>query len=223
MSLFKKKNLSPPKRVCLCLKEAREARGISLDYLAKKTKISKDFLQALEDCRFKDLPNAEVYQKNFIKRYSEVLGVDPEPFLGQYRIEESCKKKAIHPNQGIRINYLYNLPNFLRYGLSTILLLSLFIYLGLQVKNIIEPPKLIIYSPSHGYVTEETSVLLQGETDKEAVVSLNGKEVGTDEKNNFEELVNLSPGVNTLTIEARKKYGKITKDVRHVILKIKEN
>jgi len=223
MSVFKNKKLVPPKRVCLRLKEARKSCGMSLEILSKKTKISKDFLQALEECRFKDLPTAEVYQRNFVKSYVEALSIDPDPFLQQYLKEECSKnKKMVHPGKEIKRNYLHDLPAFLRYGFAIIFLLVLFFYLGLQVKNIVEPPRLEIYSPPQGYVTSEMSMILHGETDKEVSISLNGKDIGTDESGSFEEVIDLSPGVNTLTIEAKKKHGKTTKEVRHVILKVED-
>jgi len=221
MSVFKKKKLETPKRVCLRLKEARQECGMSLSQLSKKTKISKDFLQALEECRFQDLPKAEIYQKNFVKSYVEALCIDSDSFLQQYMSEESDKKKKmVHPNKEVKRNYLHDLPAFLRYGFAVIFLLALFSYLGLQVKNIVEPPRLEIYSPPQGYITSEMSMVLNGQTDKEVSVSLNGKDMGTDEEGNFEEVIDLSPGVNTLTVEAKKKHGKTTREVRHVTLKI---
>ena len=224
MSIFKKKKLEPPKRVCLRLREIRKKKGVSLEQLSKRTKISKDFLQALEECRFQDLPMAEVYQKNFVKSYAEALSIDPDQFLQQYMSEEADKnKKMVHPNQEVKRNYLNNLPDFFRYGFVIIFLLALFLYLGLQVKNIVEPPRLEVYSPPQGYVTNELSISLQGETDKEVNVTLNGKDIGTDEEGDFEEIIDLSPGVNTLIIEAKKKHGKTTREVRHVTLKVEDN
>jgi transcriptional regulator with XRE-family HTH domain len=221
MSAFKKKNLEPPKRVCLRLKEARLSCGMSLEQVSKKTKISKNFLEALEECRFDELPKAEIYQKNFVKKYVKALGVDPESFLEQYSSEECGKnKKNIISCGEVKNNYLHNLPFFLRYGFVAVILMLLFFYLGLQVKNIIEPPKLLIYSPLEGYVTDELSVMVFGETNKEVKVSINGDEISTSEDGTFEEVVDLSEGVNTLLIEAQKKHGKTITEERHVILKI---
>ena len=221
MSAFKKKKIESPRRVCLRLKEARLNCGISLSQLSQKTKISKNFLEALEECRFDDLPKAEVYQKSFIKRYIEALGIESESFLQQYFAEEGGKnKKNFCLHQELKKDYLNNLPFFLRYGFIVIILISLFFYLGLQVKNIIEPPKLIIYSPLEGYITEQSPVVLQGETSKETKVLVNGKEINNSEKGVFEEVIDLSKGVNTLVIEAKKKHGKTTVEERHVILKM---
>ena len=219
MVFFKKKKLIPPKRVCLRLKEARKKRGLSLDQLAKKTKISKEHLQALEECRFCDLPEAEVYQKSYVKKYVEALDINSESFLQQYLSEETVERKTKHPSGNVKSQYLHNLPIVLRYSLAIILVFSLFFYLGWQVKKIVEPPDLVIYAPLEGQVTEDFFVLLQGETNKEVQVAVNGKSIRTNEQGEFSEMIDLSAGVNTLVIEAKKKHGKITKITRHVTLR----
>jgi len=66
-ALFKKKQLTPAKRICLRLKEQRLEKGVNLTALASRTKISKKHLIALEKCHFDELPEGDVYQKNFIK------------------------------------------------------------------------------------------------------------------------------------------------------------
>jgi transcriptional regulator with XRE-family HTH domain len=222
-NFFKRKKLAPPKRVCLRLKEEREKAGVSLEELAKKTKIDKSHLKALEECRFKDLPEAVVYQKNFVKKYVEVLGVDSAPFLSQYETEEKTRKKTKHPHKVLKTNPLSHLPIFIRYFLIIATALFLMGYLAMQVKNIVEPPELSVYSPADGFVTNNPQINVQGNTDKEVEVSINGKGVGTNEQGQFEELLDLNPGVNTLLISAKKKHGKTTDITRHVVYKIEDN
>lgn len=218
-ALFKRKPLTPIKRVCLRLKESREKQGMSLEELSKKTKISLHYLKALEDCRFNDLPHAEVYQKNFVRAYVQALGLSPEPFLRQYVSEEKVKSKMKHPKKIIKHHWLSNLPVLLRYGAVLLVFLSLVFYLGWQVKRIVEPPKLTLFSPPEGYITESSILLVQGETEKETRVYINGKEISNSEQGQFKEEIDLSPGVNTLTISVEKKHGKTTTVVRHVVLK----
>lgn len=217
--LFKKKQLTPTKRVCLRLKELREEKGVSLSELSKRTKICSRYLKALEECRFNDLPTAEVYQKNFVKNYVVALGLNPGPFLSQYNLEEKVKTKIKHPLKILKQNWLNNLPFILRHAMVVLLVLGLVFYLGLQVKRIIEPPKLSLFSPQEGYITESGSLMVQGQTEKEARVYLNGKEIRNNEQGQFKELVDLSLGVNTITINVEKKHGKNTTVTRHVVLK----
>ncbi|MBI5222719.1 MAG: helix-turn-helix domain-containing protein [Candidatus Magasanikbacteria bacterium] len=220
-NVFHQKELRPPRRVCLRLKEEREKRKIGLEELAVKTKIIRKYLLALEECRFQDLPLAEVYQKNYLKRYVEALGIDPVPFLEQYLIEEKSdgENKKGHLFKGLKDNYWDYLPAILRYGFLALLLLALIFYLGLQVKKIVEPPRLLIYYPPSGLVTERPAVLIHGETNPEVEVFINGRKIMTDEKGAFKEEINLSLGTNTIAIEARKKHGKTTSETRYVVYK----
>lgn len=220
-SSFVKKELAPPKRVCFRLKEAREEKKLCLEEMEKKTLISKKHLQALEECRFRDIPYPAVYQKNFVKKYVEALGLEPEPFMKQYLIEESVKEKKQKPNRDTARSRWCFLPTVLRFGGLFLLALIFISYLGWQVKRIVEPPRLVIYSPVEGMITDEQNIFVQGETEKESVVLLNGMEIKNGENGQFKEEVSLSAGVNTLEIVVKKKHGKTTTEVRHVVYKAK--
>lgn len=220
MSAFLCKKLkNPPKRVCLRLRELRLQKNVLLEEIAEKTKIDKKYLLALEECRFEDMPKAKVYQKNIIHRYVEALSIESEPFLQQYLIEESIKEKKKHPHRALKISSLCNLPLFLRSTFIMMIVLLLLGYFGWQIKNIITPPPLVIYSPQDGFIAKNNQLLVIGETDKEVIVTINGKIIGNSENGQFKEIINLSPGVNTIMISAQKKHGKITTEIRHVVFK----
>jgi len=62
---------------------ARKETGRSIREWARELNIKSDYLFALEECRFEDLPEA-VLAKGHLRRYAEALGLDPEPLLAQY-------------------------------------------------------------------------------------------------------------------------------------------
>ncbi len=62
------------------LRQAREARGLSLEELAQATKIRKTFLEALENEDWESLP-AEIYVRGYVRCYAEVVGLNPEEVL----------------------------------------------------------------------------------------------------------------------------------------------
>lgn len=222
---FTKKELTPPERVCFRLRALRQEKKVSLEEMERKTKISKKYLQALEECRFRDVPFASVYQKNFVRSYVDALGVDPEPFLRQYIIEETVKedkKPNVEQEKEIRRSRWYVFPSFLRFILIAIPALILIGYLGWQVRRIVTPPTLTIYSPVEGFITQNNTLVVQGETEPEAQVSINGQEIRNSEKGQFKEEISLSVGVNTLEITVKKKHGKTTTEVRHVVYKTKD-
>jgi len=224
-SAFIKKDLTPPERVCFRLRSLRKGKKISLEEMERKTRISKKYLQALEECRFHDVPFASVYQRNFVKSYVESLGVDPEPFLKQYIIEETVKedkKPKIEQEKEIQRSRWYIFPSFLRFGLIVVPALILVGYLGWQVRRIVTPPSLTIYSPVEGFITQDNVLVVQGETEPEAQISINGQEIKNSEKGQFKEEISLVEGVNTITIVVKKKHGKTTTEARHVVYKMKE-
>lgn len=75
------------------LKEARLDKELSLEEVEKRTKIRKDYLFALEEDRYQDLP-AGAYIQGFIKNYAQVLGLKPEPLLAIFRRDYRGKISA---------------------------------------------------------------------------------------------------------------------------------
>jgi len=223
MNAFNKKQITPVKRVCFRLKEARKKARMSLSDLAKQTKISKEHLRALEECRFADIPYADIYQKNFIKRYAEILNLPVEDILNQFLVEEvnSAKKKE-KVYKKIKKTRFQNLPSLLRASVMIIAVIGLIGYLSWQIKSIVKPPELTLFSPQNGYITDDNELLIHGKTHQETQVSVNGKDITNDNDGQFKEIVNLSPGINTITVSAQKKHGKSTTIVRHVTLKTNE-
>ncbi len=64
------------------LRQAREARGLSLDQAQKATRIKRVFLEAIEADRFDDLPGP-VQARGFVRSYAGHLGLDPDGLLAQ--------------------------------------------------------------------------------------------------------------------------------------------
>ena len=65
------------------LKREREARKVSLEDVAKSTKISKRHLSELEEERFKDLPGG-IFNKGFVRAYAKFLGLNEEEMVAEY-------------------------------------------------------------------------------------------------------------------------------------------
>jgi transcriptional regulator with XRE-family HTH domain len=65
------------------LRREREARGVSLEEIARKTRISRRYIEALEQERFEGLPG-RVFVKGFVRAYCECLGADAADFVERY-------------------------------------------------------------------------------------------------------------------------------------------
>jgi cytoskeletal protein RodZ len=68
------------------LKEAREAKGISLDDLQTITKIQKRYLVGIEQGNFAIMPG-KFYVRAFIKQYAEAVDLNPEEIFDLYKEE----------------------------------------------------------------------------------------------------------------------------------------
>ena len=65
------------------LRSAREDKNLSLEDAANDVKISKRYLEALEEGNYSIFP-AQVYVKGFLYNYSRYLELDPKSILEQY-------------------------------------------------------------------------------------------------------------------------------------------
>lgn len=218
---FKKKCLIPTARVCVRLKALREEKQISLSQLEQRTKINKAYLQAIEECRFSDLPVSNLYKKNFVKKYVQALGVDSKCLVEQFVNEELTysAQKETAPDLKYKKSYFSNIPNTLRFSLFSVVVVSLLLFLGFHIKNVLTPPNLLVLSPENGYISNNNLVDVNGKTDPEIQITINDELVKNDENGNFNQSINLLPGINTFVIEAKNKHGKTTEEVRNVIYK----
>ncbi len=65
------------------LRELRVKRGLSVDELARMTRVAPRYLEALESDAFKDLP-APVFTRGFIRAYCQAVGAPPEEALARF-------------------------------------------------------------------------------------------------------------------------------------------
>jgi len=66
------------------LKEARETKGLTYEYISRDTNISSKYLEALEKEDYSPFPG-EPYVMGFIRNYGEYLGLDPDELMSLYR------------------------------------------------------------------------------------------------------------------------------------------
>lgn len=88
------------------LRRERELRQISLREVSEATKINIRYLEALERNDFRHLPGG-VFNKGFVRAYSEFIGVDPEAMVNAYLLEEQeqTTPDGQHPPDVMRGNF----------------------------------------------------------------------------------------------------------------------
>jgi transcriptional regulator with XRE-family HTH domain len=78
------------------LRELREAKGVSLDDIARSTRVGRRHLEALESDSWGELPSP-VFVKGFIRAYCEFLEASPDEALGLYR---EASGETVKPERG---------------------------------------------------------------------------------------------------------------------------
>ena len=80
----------------LDFKNIRQSKGLTLDDIARRTRIRSGFLEAIEEGHYHLLPE-KYYAETFIKMYADTLGIDSAPFLARYR--QSLEKTGVTPQK----------------------------------------------------------------------------------------------------------------------------
>lgn len=65
------------------LQQAREARGITISDVAEQTRISRLYLECIENNDYRTLPGG-IFNKGFVKSYARYVGVDEQEALQDY-------------------------------------------------------------------------------------------------------------------------------------------
>lgn len=84
------------------LKEARTARGMTLDDLQEVTKIQKRYLVGIEEGNYDMMPG-KFYVRAFIKQYCEAVGLESEEIFEQYKTEVPAIANQELPDQLSRV------------------------------------------------------------------------------------------------------------------------
>lgn len=95
----------PPTRpamdsVGMYLRRARQERGMSLDGVARATRISLTQLENLEVGAYDDLPG-EAYTRGFVRSYASAVGADADQALVHYVSERRAGTTTLRPAERV--------------------------------------------------------------------------------------------------------------------------
>lgn len=222
MSIFCYKKLAQNDRLGYRLEKKRQNFQISIAEMSERTHIAPKYILALEKSRFGDLPKARAYRLAYVREYAAALGLDPFACLEQFSREDGFSDAPnIHPHKTIHWLGISSLSLWLR-NLSAASGAILFAgYLLWQVNGVLQPPDLAVYSPLEGLVLHTPNTSVQGETEPESRLTVNGQDIMVNEQGRFDTKVDLSNGINTIVITAAKKHGKTTTVTRHLVVQEK--
>src|SRR6266542_3086031 len=82
----------------LGLRQARQARALSLDDISQATKISPTLLKAIENDAFDRIPPG-LFTRGYLRAYARAVGVEPEGVVERYRESFLAQPVESEPEQ----------------------------------------------------------------------------------------------------------------------------
>lgn len=207
-------------RVGQRLYEERVKKRLTIEQVAKETKIRAEFLRAIEKSDFKKLPSG-AYIQGFVKNYADFLGLPKREFAALFRREFNEREYLDILPEGLAQNQ--DIPlNRIRVGLKTIIGIFMFLvllgYLIFQYRYaIVDPPLDISYPTENQEISQNITVL--GKTQPNATVVVNDNPVTVDPDGSFKKTITLFPGRTTILVKVKNTFGKQTQVERHVDVK----
>ncbi len=203
------------------LKEERKKQGISIEEVAKATKIRHEFLEAIEKGEYKKLPSS-AYAQGFVKNYVDFLGLPEKELLALFRREFNEKeflgvlpKSFTQPKEvsleGIRIK---------RAGVIGVgIFLVLLFYIFFQYSSAFFSPSIVVSAPKEGTSISTQVITVSGTTEPNATVTVNNIPVLVDTSGGYTKEITVFPGNVMITVKSTNSFGKTSTVERHIIVK----
>ena len=224
LNKFKTKKVETTVTVGEYLKGKREKLGISIKDLGNKLNIKIDYLENLEKNNYEKLP-PDVYVKGFIKSYSELVGFNPEKMVELFKkekeiedkVENRNRKKKKHKKKFTIKKYVVVTPKIVTVFLGLIMLSVVGYYFWHQLSSFNSKPYLFVSSPLVDEITNDSEIVISGETEIGIILKINGEDVFVDENGHFKENIMLQSGKNVIVIEAVNRFDKTVTETRNII------
>lgn len=188
------------------LKQVREQSHYTIAAVSAQLRIKPEYIEAIEQSRYIALPSG-VFVKNYVQRYAKLLGLNWS--IVQPLLETELKVYTQTPGIPTQKRYLAKHPlQLMKVVIGLVILfavIALGAYFSLEITNIIEPPALEVMELPSRVAYKDRTLTVAGQTDPEAVVSINDQAIPVLPGGQFSQQMSLQPGNNLLKIEAKTK------------------
>ncbi len=205
------------------MRRRRSELGLGIEELAEKIQASSKLVEAIEEGKYDSLP-PKVYALGFFKKMLSVLEISEEAewlrdFNNEWAVKMFGRDKTILPIPGNRVSVPYFTPKFFWSVAAGLFFMVILFFLGTELFGFLRPPVLDLQGPRDGLVISHPFVRVWGVSPKESRLTVNGREVTIDERGNFDEELELVEGLNSLEFIVQDRFGKISKEIRHVLVR----
>ncbi len=207
------------------MKKLRSDRRISLTDVSKNTNIQVKYLEFIEEGSYDNLP-ADVYVKGFLKSYADFMSIDDQSLIKLFEKEKEIKKNLrLSKNKKengknnfrllkpLKINSFVFTPKIIAGTLITFLVIAGVVYLYKEIGSFANVPRLVVLNPEQNAIVSGNSLVIEGVTDRDAKLLVNGQPVLVNDEGNFRENLILQAGSNVISIKSINRFKKETEEI----------
>jgi transcriptional regulator with XRE-family HTH domain len=224
---FIQREITPEQTLGQILKEKREKYSITLEEIARKTKIRQIYLEAFEQNDYGSLPS-NPYAKGILKRYTSFLNLNSKKTLALYErqkgidlyVEKGKDQTVPKPIHNPRIIIT---PKTYLAVLIILAFVGVLAYIGYQFRQFATPPELSINYPPDNITIESGSITVEGKTNPHADLLINQQFIPIEEDGSFRSVINLQNGINFIKVTAKNRINKENNITRKILAKVPEN
>ena len=209
------------------LSRSRQEMKLTPTKVSARLGIPEKWILRIEADQWSEIPE-DAYSRIYFRSYCRLLGLDTKTMIELYRgtrlrhrlnDRQSTKARRHHPTTAVPAWQTIVTTRLIRRGLLGLLGLGLIGYFWWAIAGIITPPKIALIAPVDGLVTEDRSVVVEGRTESEVGLQVNGKSISPDGNGYFRDTLELAEGLNLIKVTASKRHSKETVVTRRIIVK----
>lgn len=217
MNAFTSKQLPSEESFGNKLRQIRLSKDLKLEQLSQTLGIRREYLAALEDEQFENIPSG-LYGKSFLKKYAQKLGIPKKEISAQINLMNSKEEDDPFSQKIAKKRDFIIFPKFLKNSLIVLAVFACLAYLIFYFNQSLRPPQLNIIHPAGNLLITDNQINIQGWTEPETEIKINEVLVLSDDGGYFSQVINLKKGLNTITISAKKKYSRENIELRQILV-----
>lgn len=196
---FEEKNLSE------LIENAMRVKGFTVEKLAQTTGVSDRFIQYIVDGNLKKLPSSP-YVHGYVLRIADALNLNGEElwkehFQKNQNIKHSGQADELPGNRFKARSINKNIV----IGIAILIIVAVFVFW--RVQSYVGEPSLSLSDFKDEMIVEQKTFDLRGKIDPRDQLTLNEEIIYPDVNGNFQKILPLEPGFNTLTFKVKKFLG----------------
>ncbi len=199
------------------LQRHREQAGFGVERFEQLTKIPRSVIANIESNAFDKLAG-DFYVRKYIRLYAQYLQLNEAKLITRYEEQtgntvQVTKQVVDQTQQRVLVT-----PHRLKLVAMSIIALVVVGYLVLQVGKIFQEPLLVVTVPVEDMVITDNFIEIRGQTEREAEVYINNKQIFADTRGYFQTTLDLQEGINIIRISAKKKHSQESVIFREILV-----